>query len=97
MQAEKNGAFEKIVKCMRKFSAKSAVKEQCLKTMSALVQGYPDIVTQEGITLLSAVLDEVALEIISPLNLFKENEMIYFYYQGFSDNNGAARAGRYMP
>ena len=27
--------------------------------MAAVVQGYPDIVTQEGIELLSAVLDEV--------------------------------------
>lgn len=61
IMAEKNGAFEKIVQCMKIFKANLAVTDQCLKSMNALTQGYPDIVTREGIELLCAVLEEVLL------------------------------------
>ena len=59
VMAEKNKAFDKIVKCLKRFQTKQSVRDQCLKSMAALTQGYPDIVTHEGIELLCGVLQEV--------------------------------------
>lgn len=61
VMAEKNKAFDKIVKCLKLFQTNKTVKDQCLKSMAALTQGYPDIVTHEGIELLCGVLQEVFL------------------------------------
>lgn len=59
IMAEKNGAFPLIVRCLKHYKSNSSVKDQCLKSMAALIQGYPDIVTHEGIELLCTVLEEV--------------------------------------
>lgn len=59
LMAEKNGAFNKLVTCMRQHKNKCSVREECLKCMGTLTKGFPDIVTHEGIHLLCEVLDEV--------------------------------------
>lgn len=59
IMAEKNGAFPKIVTCLKRCKGNTSLKIQCLKSMEALIQGYPDIVTHEGIEILCTVLDEV--------------------------------------
>lgn len=59
--AEKNGAFNKLVICMRQHKNKPSVREECLRCMGTLTKGYPDIVTHEGVQLLCDVLDEVRL------------------------------------
>nr|CAH0112641.1 unnamed protein product [Daphnia galeata] len=58
IMAEKNGAFPLIVRCLKHYQKNSDLRDQCLKTMASLIQGYPDIVTHEGIELLCTVLDE---------------------------------------
>lgn len=57
--AEKNGAFGHILKCWQLLELKPTVKQQCLASLAALVDGYPDVVTQKGIELLSTSLEEV--------------------------------------
>ena len=59
IMAEKNGAFPLIVRCLKHYQKNSSLRDQCLMSMAALIQGYPDIVTHEGIELLCTVLDEV--------------------------------------
>jgi len=59
IMAEKNGAFPLIVKSLKHYQKNVVLRDQCLKTMSSLIQGYPDIVTHEGIELLCTVLEEV--------------------------------------
>lgn len=59
VMAEKNKAFDKMVKCLKHFQSSHLVRDQCLKSMAALTRGYPDIVTHEGIELLCGVLEEV--------------------------------------
>ena len=59
IMAEKNGAFPKIVQFLKRCKDNAPLKNQCLKSMEALIQGYPDIVTHEGIETLCTVLDEV--------------------------------------
>ena len=60
--AEKNQAFAKILKCMKLFWFNQEIKQQCLKSLAALTQGYPDVVTSEGIELISGILEEVIKE-----------------------------------
>lgn len=57
--AEKNGAFPLVLRCLKHYQNTPALRHQCLKSMAALIQGYPDIVTHEGIELLCAILEEV--------------------------------------
>ena len=59
LMAEKNGAFNKLVVCMRQHKNNTAIHEECLKCMATLTKGYPDIVTHEGVHLLCEVLNEV--------------------------------------
>lgn len=59
IMAEKNGAFPLIVQCLKRCQNNSLLKEQCLKSMASLIQGYPDLVTHEGIELLCKLLEEV--------------------------------------
>lgn len=59
IMAEKNGAFPLIVRSLKHYQKNSDLRDQCLKTMASLIQGYPDIVTHEGIELLCTVLEEV--------------------------------------
>jgi hypothetical protein len=59
IMAEKNGAFPLIVQSLKHYQKNSALRDQCLKTMASLIQGYPDIVTHDGIELLCTVLEEV--------------------------------------
>lgn len=59
IMAEKNGAFPMIVRCLKHYKSNLSLKDQCLKSMAALIQGYPDIVTHEGIEVLCTVLEEV--------------------------------------
>lgn len=58
--AENNQAFTKIFQCINLFPDNQNVKLQCLKSIAALVQGYPDIVTIEAITLMCKSLEQVA-------------------------------------
>ncbi|XP_046441545.1 armadillo repeat-containing protein 6-like [Daphnia pulex] len=58
IMAEKNGAFPLIVQSLKHYQKNSALRDQCLKTMASLIQGYPDIVTHDGIELLCTVLEE---------------------------------------
>lgn len=59
IMAEKNGAFPIIVQCLKSNQNNLSLKEQCLKSMASLIQGYPDLVTHEGIELLCNLLEEV--------------------------------------
>lgn len=59
IMAEKNGAFPIIVQCLKRNQNNLSLKEQCLKSMASLIQGYPDLVTHEGIELLCNLLEEV--------------------------------------
>lgn len=58
IMAEKNGAFPIIVQCLKRNQNNLSLKEQCLKSMASLIQGYPDLVTHEGIELLCNLLEE---------------------------------------
>ncbi|XP_057370996.1 armadillo repeat-containing protein 6-like [Daphnia carinata] len=58
IMAEKNGAFPIIVQCLKRYQNNLSLKEQCLKSMASLIQGYPDLVTHEGIELLCNLLEE---------------------------------------
>ena len=57
--AEKNGAYGKILACMKRFDSVAVVKDQCLKSMASVTQDYPDILTQEGIEILTGILEQV--------------------------------------
>ena len=64
--AEKNGAFSKILQCSKKFQSNADVRDQCLDTMAALTEGYPDILTVEGLEWLSNILDAVSFSLFFP-------------------------------
>ena len=57
--AEKNGAFNKILQCLRKSHSQHALRDQCLLSLAALTDGYPDILTEDGTEILTKILDEV--------------------------------------
>jgi len=63
--AENNQAFSKIMRCIKRFPNNQEVKLQSLKSMAALTQGYPDIVTVEGLALTCDMLEQECFETIS--------------------------------
>jgi len=59
--AEKNGAFEIILKSVKKFSSNPIIIDQCLLSMASLTDGYPDILTHDGAEFLTGLLDKVII------------------------------------
>ena len=57
--AEKFGAFNLVLHCLRKFYSQHALRDQCLLSLAALTDGYPDILTEDGTESLTKILDEV--------------------------------------
>ena len=79
IMAEKNGAFPLIVRCLKHYQKNSDLRDQSLKTMASLIQGYPDIVTHEGIELLCTVLEEVYIyKVINYICKLKTSFYIYW-------------------
>jgi len=56
--AEKNGAFDIILKSVKKFSSNPIIIDQCLLSMASLTDGYPDILTHDGAEFLTGLLDK---------------------------------------
>ena len=76
--AENNQAFSKIMRCIKRFPNNQEVKLQSLKSMAALTQGYPDIVTVEGLALTCDMLEQVILFTSLPTGI-PAYQSIYFY------------------